>query len=97
VFTVTHKIDSFSHALGTVRMGPDANTSPVDGAGRYRGLDNLFVVDGSALPRSAGLNPSLTIAANALRIGSMIASQTPAIRGRTLRTLTLQDIQQPRP
>ena len=85
--TLAHKIDTFSHALGTVRMGPDASTAPLDGAGRYRGLDNLYVADGSALPRSAGLNPSLTIAANALRIGSGIASQTPVIRGRTLRTL----------
>jgi choline dehydrogenase-like flavoprotein len=31
------------------------------------------VVDGSALPRSAGVNPSLTIAANALRIGAHLA------------------------
>jgi len=31
------------------------------------------VVDGSTLPRSAGVNPSLTIAANALRIGAHIA------------------------
>jgi choline dehydrogenase-like flavoprotein len=85
--TLTHKIDTFSHALGTVRMGPDSRTAPLDAAGRYRGLDNLYVADGSALPRSAGLNPSLTIAANALRIGSGIASVTPAIRGRTLRTL----------
>jgi choline dehydrogenase-like flavoprotein len=85
--TITNKIDTFSHALGTVRMGPDAATAPLDSAGRYRGLDNLYVADGSALPRSAGLNPSLTIAANALRIASGIASQTPVIRGRTLRTL----------
>ena len=50
-------------------MGADARTSPLDGDGRFRGLDNLYVTDGSALPRSAALNPSLTIAANALRIG----------------------------
>lgn len=85
--TWIHQIESFSHALGTVRMGPEASTSPLDADGRYRGLDNLFVVDGSAFPRSAGLNPSLTIAANALRIGAGIARTTPAIRGRVLRTL----------
>ena len=87
--TWTHGIETFSHALGTVRMGPDAATSPLDGDGRYRGLDNLFVTDGSALPRSAGLNPSLTIAANALRIGARLARNTPVLRGRSLRTLTI--------
>jgi len=75
LFTIVHPIRTFSHALGTVRMGSDATTSPLDTWGCYRGLDNLFVVDGSALPRSAALNPSLTIAANALRIGSHLASR----------------------
>jgi len=31
-------------------------------------VDNLFVVDGSFMPTSGGVNPSLTISANALRI-----------------------------
>ncbi|MGK2962323.1 MAG: GMC family oxidoreductase [Gemmatimonadaceae bacterium] len=81
LFTLVHPIRTFSHALGTVRMGDDPLTSSLDPWGRYRGLDNLFVVDGSALPRSAGLNPSLTIAANALRIGSHAAgAPAPAQR-----------------
>ena len=63
----THKLRTFSHALGTVRMGPDASTAPLDGDCRFRGLRNLLVVDGSALPTAAGVNPALTIAANALR------------------------------
>jgi choline dehydrogenase-like flavoprotein len=85
----THAIETFSHALGTVRMGSDAATSPLDADGRYRGLDNLYVTDGSALPRSAGLNPSLTIAANALRIGSLLGQRAPVLRGRRLRTMAL--------
>jgi choline dehydrogenase-like flavoprotein len=89
LFTWTHRIETFSHALGTVRMGPDERTSPLDGAGRFTGLDNLFITDGSALPRSAGLNPSLTIAANALRIGTAIARSAPVRTGRALRTMPL--------
>jgi choline dehydrogenase-like flavoprotein len=63
----THDVKTFSHALGTVRMGEDPDTSPLDEFCRYRGLENLLVVDGSALPTSGGVNPSLTIAAVALR------------------------------
>lgn len=85
--TVVHPIETFSHALGTVRMGIDDRSSPLDLEGRYRGLDNLFVVDGSTLPRSAGLNPSLTIAANALRIGACIARSSPTTLDRSFRAL----------
>jgi choline dehydrogenase-like flavoprotein len=76
--SLVHRIETFSHALGTVRMGTDADAAPLDGNGLFRGLDNLYVTDGSALPRSAGVNPSLTIAANALRIGTRLASHTPS-------------------
>ena len=69
-------ISTFSHALGTVRMGDDPLTAPLDASGRYRGLENLYVMDGSALPTSGGVNPSLTIAANALRCASLLAVAT---------------------
>lgn len=81
-FSFVRSIETFSHALGTVRMGTDERTSPLDQYGRFRGLDNLWVVDGSALPRSAGVNPSLTIAANALRIGAHLTRPAQAARGR---------------
>jgi choline dehydrogenase-like flavoprotein len=68
-----YNIQTFSHAVGTVRLGVDPSRSPLDERGAYRGLDNLYVADGSALPRSGGVNPSLTIAANALRTGTYIA------------------------
>ena len=63
----TYHVKTFSHALGTVRMGTDPETAPLDEWCRFRGLDNLRVVDGSALPTSGAVNPSLTIAAVALR------------------------------
>jgi choline dehydrogenase-like flavoprotein len=77
VGTHTHEILTFSHALGTLRMGVDPEGSVLDADGRFRGVENLYVVDGSALPSSAAVNPSLTIAAHALRVGARLA-QTPA-------------------
>jgi choline dehydrogenase-like flavoprotein len=71
--TVTWKVSTFSHAVGTVRMGRDRRTSPLDRWCAYRGVENLYVVDGSVMPTSAGVNPSLTIAANALRVGRRLA------------------------
>jgi choline dehydrogenase-like flavoprotein len=69
-------IRTFSHGVGTLRMGRAENTSVLDEYGQYRGLDNLFVTDGSVMPTSAGMNPSLTIAANALRTARHIASSS---------------------
>lgn len=73
-----HPIRTFSHALGTVRMGDDPRSAPLDRAGHFRGVPGLFVTDGSALPTSGGVNPSLTIAANALRIGTILAADSGA-------------------
>lgn len=70
-----HHIRTFSHTVGTVRMGTDPETSALDEFGQFRGVKNLFVTDGSFMPTSAALNPSLTIAANALRIGDFITKQ----------------------
>lgn len=64
----TRRIDSFSHAVGSVRFGSDSRHACLDQQCRFFGLDNLFVVDGSFMPTSGGVNPSLTITANALRV-----------------------------
>ncbi len=66
-------ISSFSHAVGTLRMGDGAEDSVLHVDGRVRGVHNLWVTDGSAFPASGGVNPSLTIAANALRVAEGIA------------------------
>jgi choline dehydrogenase-like flavoprotein len=66
-------IHTYSHALGTVRFGQDPEQAVLDPQCRFFGVDNLFVVDGSFMPTSGGVNPSLTIAANGLRVGEHLA------------------------
>ncbi|MGZ8402571.1 MAG: FAD-dependent oxidoreductase [Rhodoplanes sp.] len=57
-----------AHACGTLVAGDDPATSVVDRFGRVHGMTNLYVVDGSVLPRSSRVNPALTIYAWALRV-----------------------------
>jgi choline dehydrogenase-like flavoprotein len=61
-----------SHQCGTVRIGRDPRTSPLDSFCRAWDHPNLFVVDASFLPTSAAVNPALTIAAQALRVADHI-------------------------
>jgi choline dehydrogenase-like flavoprotein len=61
-----------AHACGTMVAGNDPRTSVVDADGKVHGLDNLYVVDGSVLPRSSRVNPSLTIYAWALRVAERL-------------------------
>lgn len=77
-FFYVHRIETFSHAVGTVRMGIDAATAPLDEIGRYRGIRNLWVTDGSVMPTSGAVNPSLTISAIALRSGEAIVREVAA-------------------
>jgi len=64
-----------SHQCGTVRIGNDAASAPLDVYCRAFDHPNLFVVDASFLPTSAAVNPSLTIAAQALRVADHIAKE----------------------
>lgn len=67
-----------SHQCGTARMGADPAASVVNADCRAHDLDNLFIVDASVLPTSAAVNPSLTIAALALRAGQHIGERAAA-------------------
>ena len=66
---------ALGHVCGTCRFGDDPGTSVLDRDNRAHGLDNLYVVDASFFPSSAGINPALTIAANALRVGAHLAAR----------------------
>jgi choline dehydrogenase-like flavoprotein len=57
---------------GGCRMGADPGDSVVDRDGRAHEVDNLYVADGSVLPTLGGVPPTLTILANAYRIGEGI-------------------------
>ena len=59
---------NLGHVCGTCRFGDDPATSVLDPQCRTHEVENLYVVDSSFFPSSAGLNPSLTVAANALRV-----------------------------
>lgn len=63
-----------SHQCGTARMGADPATSVVDPALKAHDLDNLYIADASVLPTSAAVNPSLTVAALALRLGRHLSA-----------------------
>ncbi len=62
-----------AHAIGSLVTGDDPKTSVVDPTGKVHGMTNLYVGDGSVLPRTSRVNPSLTIYAWGLRLGDHLA------------------------
>jgi choline dehydrogenase-like flavoprotein len=64
-----------SHQCGTARLGADPTASVTDPFGRSHDHSNLWICDASLLPTSAAVNPSLTIAALALRQADRIAAE----------------------
>ena len=71
-----------AHPIGGCPMGDDASNGVVDSFGRvFRGKNgsavykNLYVADGSIIPTSIGVNPSLTISALAYRVAFHIVEK----------------------
>jgi choline dehydrogenase-like flavoprotein len=62
-------LEGVGHQNGTCRFGTDPKASVLDVNCRAHDVDNLYVVDGSFFASSGAVNPSLTIIANALRVG----------------------------
>ena len=69
------RLEAVQHLCGTTRFGTDPKTTVMDAEGKCHDLDNLYGCDAGLFPSSAAVNPALTVAANALRIGSVIRTR----------------------
>jgi choline dehydrogenase-like flavoprotein len=75
-FRISPRLEmNYGHPCGTCRFGIDPAQSVLNPDCRAHDVENLYVVDASFMPRSGAVNPSLTIAANALRVAAQIAGQ----------------------
>lgn len=63
-----HPIGGYHH-MGTTRMADDPAHGVVDRHGRVHGVANLHIAGSSVFPTGGWANPTLTIAALALRLG----------------------------
>jgi choline dehydrogenase-like flavoprotein len=72
-FTKRIGLSGTAHVCGTLIAGQSPSDSVVDPSGRVHGIEGLYVADGSVLPRSSRVNPSLTIYAWGLRVGDTVA------------------------
>jgi choline dehydrogenase-like flavoprotein len=74
---VTERIKYYGagHVVGTYRMGDQASNSAVDGFGKSWDHGNLYMVGSGTFPTVATANPTLTIAALALRTADHLVNK----------------------
>ncbi len=65
-------ISGVSHQCGTMKFGSKPENSVLDLNCKLHGVENLYVVDASFFVSCGAYNPSLTIAANSLRVADYI-------------------------
>jgi choline dehydrogenase-like flavoprotein len=68
-------IGGTAHQAGTMRFGTDPSQSVLDLNCKAHGIDNLYVTDASFFPSIGAVNPTLTIIANALRVGDQVIAR----------------------
>ncbi|AWB26480.1 GMC family oxidoreductase [Halococcoides cellulosivorans] len=61
-----------AHQMGTTRMGTDPTSSVVDADCRTHDVANCWIASSSVFPTSGAMNPTLTIAALALRVSDAV-------------------------
>jgi choline dehydrogenase-like flavoprotein len=64
-----------AHVMGGCTMSDDTKLGIVSSHGRYHGVSNLSVHDGSLFPTSIGANPQLSIYGITAKLASALASQ----------------------
>jgi choline dehydrogenase-like flavoprotein len=75
----TATIGGVAHEVGTLRMADDG-TGVVDADLKFLGYQNLYACDNSVFPVSPAGNPSLTLAALALRLANHLTQTEAAQR-----------------
>lgn len=74
IFSLDGEYTLCGHQIGTCRMGDDDQRSVVDRNLRAHDVENLYLVGSSVFVTSTPYNPTLTIAALALRAAQQIAA-----------------------
>lgn len=72
--TELFETDGTAHLMGGCRMGNTPEDSVTNADGRTWEIPNLWICDGSLMPTGGGVNPSMTILANAARIADRIVA-----------------------
>ena len=77
----THVTFTFGagHIMGTTIMGTDPATSLADGFGRSHDVRNMWIVGSSLFPTCGTANPTLTLAALALRTEVALRAALPGL------------------
>jgi choline dehydrogenase-like flavoprotein len=70
-------VGGVSHEVGTLRMDRANSKGVVDGNLKLHGYNNLYVCDLSIFPSSPAANPTLTLAALALRLADHLRERLP--------------------
>ncbi len=87
-----HPVSGYHH-MGTTRMADHPTRGVVDGDGRVFGLSNLYVAGSSIFATSGWANPTLTLAALSLRLGTHLRRDAKPLKVPVISAATT--IQQP--
>ncbi|CCM80199.1 FAD-dependent oxidoreductase [Rhizobium mesoamericanum] len=74
------------HLFSSCPPGEHRDVCAVDSYGRVRGVENLFVADGSLIPEAPGVNPQMTIMALAFRVAEAALSHSVKERAQSAAT-----------